>query len=341
MKMHENNERFYLKDYSSIDAKTWDSFVYNNSFGFTYYRYEYLKIDEVEMTENCSFLIIDKLTGKILVLCPLFIKKNDGGGIECVYCRNGVLINNEMGNSLKNKVGSYFISYINSILTTSIEKRIYSEIPALAMIEDRMNNPLLFYGFKPCIRYTWITNISDSPELFLSRCESSTRRDIKRIENESKYYIEEISDNKKESDNYYHEFYDLCHETYFRNGISAKSDEYYKNVFYNLDDSYRRIFYLRNRHNNKVMVLSVFFIYRDKAHYSIGASTTVKERGVSKLLIYKSLIELHKLGIKYVEMGGAYPYLPHGEKMRGISDFKKSFGCELYPMHMGEFVFRH
>lgn len=50
------------------------------------------------------------------------------------------------------------------------------------------------------------------------------------------------------------------------------------------------------------------------------------------------ITDLLNKDIEILEMGGAYPYLSKNDKRKGISDFKKCFGCRLHCIHMGEFV---
>ena len=334
----QQEERFCVIKHNSIDETQWDQFVFDNRFGFVYYRYKYLIVDEEDNTINNSFMVFDKATQSLIALCPLFIKTIHNN-ITDIVCRNGILIKNDIGNNLRNKLSSFIISYLCSFLETSKNKVINAEIPALVCSEKTplLNNALIFFGFKPGIRFTWITSIKADPNVLLSSFEPSTRRDIKNLTCLDEYYLEEVLDSTKKKNDKFDEILLLCKTTYSRNNVNPKSDDYYKNIYYNLDVSYRRIFILRNKTDNKAIVLAVFFIYGNKAHYAIGASVNCKKRGVSKLLIYKSFLKLREIGIEQVEMGGAYPYLPAGEKLRGISDFKKSFGCKLYPMHLGEF----
>ncbi len=51
----------------------------------------------------------------------------------------------------------------------------------------------------------------------------------------------------------------------------------------------------------------------------------------------KSMLFLKNDGIEYIEIGGAYPYLPLSSKKRRISDFKESFGGYLHPIYGGVF----
>lgn len=339
MKDNTKKDRFGIIEYDQADPLRWDRFVFENRYGFVYYRYEYLRVDQEESTINKSFAVIDHAANTILALCPLFFRIVDEK-ITDVYCRNGILVKDDLGNNLRSKLANFTITYLNSCLEESGNKTLEAEIPALAILDhDHLRvNPLIHFGFKPGIRYTWITCIRDDPEILMSKFEPSTRADIRKLDQGNEFCFEEILDADKTQKDRFGDLLSLCKETYSRNHASARSDDYYRNIYYNLDEDYRRIFFLRNKEDDKAVAAAVFFIYRNKAHYDIGASITHKVRGTGKLLIYKSFLKLRDSGIDYVEMGGAYPYLPVSNKKRGISDFKKSFGCTLYPMLLGEFM---
>ena len=333
-------ERFSIIEHSNMDELSWDQFVFENRYGFVYYRYNYLLKDEEENTINKSFIVLDNATRTILALCPLFVKIVSGS-VEKIFCRNGILIKDDLGSNLRKKLADCITAHIYSYLGKADNKVISAEIPALAILENNNSliNPLIYFGFKPGIRYTWITCIKGGPDALLSGFEPSTRRDIQKLDSLNEYYLEEILDSTKTLEDRFDDLLLLCRETYHRNNVNAKCEDYYRNIYYNLDINYRRIFFLRRKSDDSAVVVAVFFIYGNKAHYDIGASISQKMRGGSKLLIYKSFLRLRDLGIDYVEMGGAYPYLPLNDKLRGISDFKKCFGCDLYPMLLGEMSF--
>lgn len=50
-----------------------------------------------------------------------------------------------------------------------------------------------------------------------------------------------------------------------------------------------------------------------------------------------NIIKMVEMGIFGLKQVGAYIYARNG-KQKGLSDFKKSFGCQLHPIYRGEYI---
>jgi len=60
--------------------------------------------------------------------------------------------------------------------------------------------------------------------------------------------------------------------------------------------------------------------------------------GANNLLHWKAIQYAHSHGGLFYESGEAFPGAKDG-KEKGLNDFKKSFGGELYPYYRGEKIF--
>ena len=85
------------------------------------------------------------------------------------------------------------------------------------------------------------------------------------------------------------------------------------------------------------MVAHNTLTYKDAAMYWTGCSRTEKGEGETRLLMYEQIIYAKNHGCRYFEIGGCFPNV-HDGKLKGLTDFKKSFGGQIHPRLGGEFI---
>ena len=211
-------------------------------------------------------------------------------------------------------------------------------------------NPLMKVGFKPSIAYSWIVNLEGEEEELISKCEQTTRQAIRKFKSSNAYRVVEASGSEKDFLTYKH----LHEMTYTRTGIPHEIiyDLYHENIFYNLVPQKRcRVFFLESTSNHDVVAAVIILIYKNTAHYWWGGSVNEKDVGINKYLLWEAMMRVKREyrnhpDIKYpvcnpqmfyFEVGGAAPFLRKG-KYKGISDYKKCFGCKLHPIYTGTYV---
>ena len=332
--------RFIIKRYEDVEEQKWDDFVKKNSLGYVNHLYQFIQVDEEE-TQNITFAILDTYNNEILLVMPLYIKEVcDEMNVSKEYkiiCRKGLVIKDDLGDRFRDKISKCFISHLNFVLEKYENIEIQTEMPALSLynLKEGVVNPLIFLGFKPQIRYTWVVDLKKSETTIIDDCEETTRRAIKKYCRDNEFYFYETNERTNRQD--LEDFYELSRITYGKSSMEPKSRIYYQNLIVELPSSYSKTFFIRRKFDDKPLVAAVILIYNNTARYSLGCSAEDKPNRISKFFIYRIMIELKKMGIEYFETGGAYPYLPVSAKMRGISDFKKCFGTFLYIIHGGIF----
>lgn len=334
-----SKKRFKILNYQDVDKDKWDEFVKQNSLGYVNYLYQFIQVGEQD-SKNISFAIFDTYNNEILLVMPLYIMEiNDNKNIKKykMICRKGLVIKDDLGYHYRDKISKCFISHINFLLEEYGDFGIQTELPALSSynLEGNVINPLIFLGFKPGIRYTWVVDLKKSESKILDDCEESTRRAIKRYGKMNDFYFYETNDDTKSQD--LEDFYSLSKLIYEKSSMKPKSKKYYQHLISELPSSYSKTFFIRRKFDNKPIVAAIVLIYNNTARYSLGCSSEDKPNRISKYFIYRIMIELKEIGIEYFETGGAYPYLPNTAKMKGISDFKKSFGTFLSSINTGFF----
>lgn len=319
-----------------VSAKEWNEFVLRNSTGYVFHLYEMIVVDEQSENVNISFAIRDTISQAIVLLMPLFFDVIN----KKLVSRYGVVSADCLPRHYKAKLQNFFSKYMETLLAEHKICRLLSEQPALCQYnspdkKENVINPFYYLGFKPCMRYCWVVNLQKSEEQILAECEETTRQAIRMFLSEEEYVFCCLSE--AEAITRCEEFITLSEQTYNRSAAQSKSYSYYQHLFQNINNISREVYYIKQKSDDKMIVGAIVSLYNDTAQYSYGASLTNKPNGISKFLFYKIMLDLKRRGIRYFETGGAYSYLKPTEKLRGISDFKKSFGTFLHTIHMGEF----
>ena len=74
--------------------------------------------------------------------------------------------------------------------------------------------------------------------------------------------------------------------------------------------------------------------YKGAAVYWTGASRSEKTVGEGRILMHNQIRQAQEAGLEWFETGEAFPNLRNG-KLKGLNDFKRSFGGSLYPVYKG------
>ena len=262
-----------------------------------------------------------------------------------LYKRGGVMPHKE-----ERKLCNAYKEYIDSLCVKyNVKKLLAGTVPlveALQPEKKELINPLMKFGYCPAATtptYTWICNLNGAESELVKKCEQTTRQALRKLEAENRYKIIEASNNKSD----YEKYVELHIKTYTRTGATKQiiHEEYQKNIFEKLiPQKICRVFFLKDKDKNEIVASVAIIIHKNSAYYWWGASIDEKEVGINKYLLWKSMNiikdEYYKNGGDgdfWFETGGAYIYARNG-KQKGLSDFKKSFGCQLHPIYRGEYI---
>lgn len=332
---------------SEIESTKWNNFVYANSTGWAYFLYEMIGVDRNSKFQNRTFAIVDKdANDEILMIQQLhfsvnrLVKKAYLIKERKLVSRWGYVIKDNIPKKQFRKIKECYEQYIDNLIVTNKIKRYEIELPPLTSnsIENKSSeNPLMFFNFKPKIRYTYIVDLSKPDDRMLADCEETTRQAIRKTEASEKYIIEEGKPNQEDCQI----FINLHKETYTRTNAKTSiiADEYHHHMFFDLiPKGICRVFFLKEKETQEVVATVSILIYNKTAYYWWGDSKNQKEVGINKYLLFKVICIIRESFGKtgYFETGGAYPYLRNG-KYKGLNDFKKCFGTFLHPIWGGEY----
>lgn len=115
--------------------------------------------------------------------------------------------------------------------------------------------------------------------------------------------------------------------------------------FYFFDEDYYRAFvdefsgeaFLGTVKKDDELICAALFMYsREYGHYHLeGSNYEFSKLAANNLLLWKTALEFHKLGIKEFHLGGGY----NGESNNSLLKFKKSFSDNIKDFYIGKWIF--
>jgi len=187
-------------------------------------------------------------------------------------------------------------------------------------------NPLLAIGLSDASAHTWVVDLTEPADTIRSRYTGGVRHSLRRA-GRSPYVLREASGGRD-----LETYYRLHHDTFSRSGGEIEPFEYYRIIFERFIPSglARVVFFERD---GRVIAGHNTAIYKDAAHYWTGASVADPD-GANHTLLDSQIIAARERGLSLYETGVAC--INRGDaKERGISEYKRSFGATLAPVHAG------
>ena len=335
------NNAYRIKKQDEINKKEWDAFVNASSMGWAWHLYDLVAFYALKSYSNESFAIVDtKNKGEILLIMQMHRRGTHA------LSRWGMVIKDSLSRKQRNSLRKSFSDYIDHYLEQHRIRNLEVTLPPLSacFLPEKHNLicPWIFWGFAPEIRYTYVVDLHKPVEKLLADCEETTRQAIRKHEKQEKYKIIEYKSTIPYSEAY--ETYMRLHKaTYTRTGATDHIlDEYFvKNIFEKLiPNNISKVYFLYDNELKETVAFVNTLIYKNTAYYWWGGSDSNKvDIGANRYLLFnvikKTQEYFHHDG--YFETGSAFPYL-RGDKMKGISDYKRAFGTFLHPIFMGKYI---
>lgn len=184
-------------------------------------------------------------------------------------------------------------------------------------------SPLLGLG-EPKMGFTWVVDLRGGVEAAWAQLEGRARTAIRRAERGG-VTVRPAAASDLDA------YYALHLETYRRTGATPHPRSYFAAIWNDfLREGLARGF-IAERHG-EVVAAQTFGIFKAAAIYWTGASRSAAlDLGANNLVQWAAIEWMVSQGIEWCETGEAFPW-SSDPKERGLSDFKKSFGGELYPI---------
>jgi hypothetical protein len=189
-------------------------------------------------------------------------------------------------------------------------------------------NPLIEAGFDNCISQTWLVDLSGGDEAVWGRMEGRARTAVRKAEKAG--VAVRVADRPNDIDVYY----SLHRETYERTGVRAHPKAYFEAIWRELlPQGLARVWIAEL--NGDAVAAENFAVYKGAAWYWTGAATTTGlDVEANSMLQWHAMRWMMCAGVRWYDTGEAFPQARSG-KLKGLSDFKRSFGGELSPVFRG------
>jgi len=336
MKTHFLHYTFSFRN--EIEKKDWDDFIDNSDEAWLWHRYDLIDaLSTWRGRSDLSFVLFDSNFGKdIIAAVPLYLISGFLKGVipwKQLESTGAAAFHNCLSPKKKKEgfkaIRHYLIELAQKNKAVSVELSCSPMAPAYRKEYFPRVNPLLMMGCENSLTQTYILDLQQGINSIWSNMETRARTAVKKGEKLG-VKVRESTHTDEALDLYYA----LHCETYQRTGARPHPKAYFESIWKNfLVKGYSLIFFAEK--DGEVIAAENFGIYKNAGIYWTGAAN---QQGLA--MSANSVLQWHAIQwmishqIQFYEIGEAFPNVLEG-KQKGLSDFKKSFGGDLYPYYRG------
>lgn len=333
------NNRYAFIPRRELGRTAWNAFVERTDEAWLWHLYDLR--DAVATwpgSEDCSVAFLDRATQNEVVgllplrrvnrrfmrIVPVFVLESIGGPVVMngANAKRKREILGAMRDQLLRMAGQ----------GRCLEIRLFSTPMAPALRGERCPwvNPLLEAGCENTQSQTWVVDLRAGKDAVWSRMEGRARTAVRKAEKAGVTVRAATPDDLNV-------YYGLHLETYRRTGVQPHPRAYFQAIW---------DFFLRNglagvwiaEVEGQPVAAENFGIYKNAAVYWTGAASRQGlEVEANSLLQWTAMQWMMDNQIDWYETGEAFPQAMSG-KSKGLNDFKKSFGGEMYPYYRGRML---
>ncbi len=329
---------------SDCDRACWDTAADTFTSAWAWHRSELLNARSHWLrTEDHSFCVRDRSRSDqivaivpLVVVRPRFLNTCVGGHFEST---GGPALSSELPRRSLKKVQEIIQATIRSLaISLKVRRCDFSSaplVPQLLSIDRPFPNPMCYFGVKDTSTQSWVLSIRERAlEELWNGLEHRSRKQIKKAGRNGL-----TADIVVPNSNICDQYYDLHIRTCMRNSISPHPKAYFQSLFSEVADAGLCKSCVVCDHGNPLTIQN-FLIYKNTALYwTVASHEDALKLCANDYGMWKSIQHFSEAGLEYLECGEAFPSAPNG-KLKGLNDFKKSFGGELYPYYRGKIVYQ-
>jgi len=327
----------YFVPRQEIDPQVWDSFVEANEEAWLWHRYAFV---DTLLTwpdrRDQSFAVLDKASGgKMVAVLPLYVIDLRIKGVfrvRTLESFGGPAFTAGLGTRHRRAILDQFLAHLLRIADRLNAGEISFTLSPLAPRwrgkKCPRTNPLLMLGCENTLTQTWIVDLRRDLDALWNGLEGRARTTIRKAIN-SGVKVRQAS---RETD--LDIYYDLHRETYLRTGARPHPKTYFAAIWNHFVNHGIAQFFFAEL-GGSVVAAENFSIYKSAVCYWTGAASEKGLKvGANSLLQWTAMQWMVERGLSWYEVGEAFPNIKDG-KLKGLNDFKKSFGGNLYPFYKG------
>lgn len=324
-----------------VGQAAWDAFVEASDEAWLWHRYALQDALVTWGRQDLSFAVCDEAAGDaILAVVPLHLSTGRFLGLwpwHILQSMGGPALQNDLGRKHRKKLLDFIRSQALDLAAhhhcAEVNFALSPMAPAYRGERCPRVNPLLEMGCENTLTQTWVVDLRVGEDILWQKLEKRARTAIRKAEKNGVRV--RPADRPEDLDTYY----DLHCQTYRRTGATPHPRAYFAAIWRDfLPHGYARIFLAEWEGN--VVGAENFGVYKGAAIYWTGAAS---DQGLAveanSLLQWTAMQWMIRHGLAWYETGEAFPHL-QGGKLKGLNDFKRSFGGELYPYYRGRIITR-
>ena len=314
-----------------IGKEKWDRFLENSDEAWLWHFFDFQDALACWPSySDLSFGVLDALScGEVLCLMPLHLLVD-----QSIVSLGGPAFTNGIPGRLRHRSLGFIRDHLVETAQKYRLREINVSLPPMARAYSGERcprvNPLLEFGCENTLTQTWVVDLRSGKEEVWDRMEGRARTAIRKAE-KSGIRVREARNDDLES------YYKLHVETYDRTGVPPHPKDYFKAIWNDfLAAGLAHIFIAEM--GEEAVAAENFGTYQGRAVYWTGAASAKGLSAEANSLIQWTAIQwMIDRGFEYYETGEAFPGIRVG-KEKGLNDFKKSFGGELYPFYKGRLL---
>ncbi|RJR43073.1 MAG: GNAT family N-acetyltransferase [Deltaproteobacteria bacterium] len=324
-----------------IGQKAWDAFVDRADEAWLWHLFPFQDAFATwPGRSDLSFAVVDASRAELLAVVPLQLVKRTKARIVTLNlleslggpaCADG--LPEKTRQQIRQAALDHLLALARQYRALAIDLALPPMAPAYRGERCPRVNPLLFLGCDNTLTQTYAIDLRRTEEELWQGLSGNCRNMVKRAEKEGVTVREAGSPADLEC------YYRMHLETYRRTGALPHPFAYFQQIWQNFTSrGYSHIFLAELK--GEVVAAANVGAYKGAMIYWTGASKTgLPSPGVNNLLQWHAIRYARSHGFEWYESGEAFPNLKEG-KLKGLNDFKKSFGGELYPFYRGLLVIR-
>jgi len=320
-------------------ADRWDDLVDRFDEAWLWHRSDFRESADFRFEQaDHSFVALDESAHPVAIV-PLRLTHYRASRIipvRTLRSIGGPATANELGAKHRSKVLAFvhehLLALANRLGAVDIDMSCPPMAPALRGERCPRANPLAWIGCSGSLAQTWVVDLRGPEDAIRKAYSSGTREELKRFTREPFDIRSGPQDGDAQT------FYELLTATFGRRGMLPHPRAYIQHVFDRLvQRGLARVLFLARE--GEIVAGNITAIYKGGAQYWFGASRDARMSGANRVLVDRQIMEAKAGGAEFLETGQAYLF-GNDQALRGISDFKRSFGSVLYPLFQGTIIVR-
>jgi hypothetical protein len=222
----------------------------------------------------------------------------------------------------------YTIAKENSV--NVVRSSLLPSTPCIRFIACPRVNPLLSYGYTNTLTQTYTIDLQQPLENIWNNLKPYCRTHIRKAEKEGcTVRLAEATEQDLTT------YYDLHVTTYTRTGVTPHPRAYFEGIWKHFVATGRALVFFAEKDGKVLAADNEAWYKKSMSGWTAAGLPEAAQIGANNLLHWTAIQYAHANGGVFYESGEAFPGAKDG-KEKGLNDFKKSFGGELYPLYRGE-----